>query len=164
MTENLSTLQIRLGTNPLAVLLLVACALSGISGLFGNHSPTFSVLPAGYLLVWDVGIAFGSTCGLVSLSVQRRRPSLTWSRLLTYLIVERASMLLVGGLMAIYVFVLIAYGTSSVFFVGVLVLAAFAVGLLWRAIQITIDLSILRTAIRNSKFLNQLPTEGGRNG
>lgn len=131
-------LVLRTGRSPFQVLLMVACLISGVSGLFPHEQRgVIDQLAEGAAGAWYTGLIVGGSVVLVGVCM----------RVPTSLLVERVGLLLLTGLFLAYgVGVYLLLGNDQVRVGGVITIACgVACGV--RAWQIGRDLSRLRRAL-----------------
>lgn len=132
------SLILRSGSSPFEVLVMAACLISGVSGLFPHERRgVIDQLAEGGAVAWYIGLIVGGAVVLVGLFL----------RLPTSLLVERVGLLLLGGLFVGYgigIYLLLGYDVVRV---GGVTTIACGVACGVRAWQIGHDLNRLRRAL-----------------
>lgn len=138
---------IKSGRHPLAVTLLVFCAVSGVSNLLAYSKSATNVLralPPAFGLVFYGLLALGSAVALVGVFW----PGLTGPHL------ERSGLLMLTGVFSAYAVLVIPLGLRALFFS--LLLFGFALGNFLRVLQIGRDLKRIRAAAAYTGSTEQL--------
>jgi hypothetical protein len=132
------SLIIRSSRSPFAIVLMIACLVSGVAGLLPHEQrSTIDQLASGAAFVWYLGLLLGGTTVLAAMML----------RLPTSLLLERVGLLLLTGLFLAYgvgIYMLLGFGPVRV---GGVVILAFGVACGARVWQIGRDLRRLRQAL-----------------
>lgn len=130
------------GRQPFEVMLLVACVLSGIAGLFGAGSRTIeAVVTPPWALMFHGVLAAAATLTLAGIFLH----------LPLNLLIERAGLLIMSWLLLTYTAALYGLAARQVGVAGA-VIGAFGVASVVRAWQISRDLNKLRIALSNPEL------------
>lgn len=123
--------------DPMELMLLGLCLLSGLSSLLGNDPPTSveQTMPGWLVVVWNAALTAAGAVGVVG--------NLWPGAFGTALLVRAAGLLIAFGPAAAYAVAALSFaGTTALFPAGLI--AAFAAACLWKARHLTQDLRTLR--------------------
>lgn len=123
--------------DPMELMLLGLCLLSGLSSLVGNDPPTSveQTMPGWLVVVWNVALTAAGAVGVVG--------NLWPGAFGTALLVRAAGLLIAFGPAAAYAVAALSFAGATALFPAGLI-AAFAGACLWKARHLTQDLRTLR--------------------
>jgi hypothetical protein len=127
--------------HPFEVWLFLACALSGIIGIFAPEQSTGLVgkIFPDYFMTYNFCILIGGVMGLAGM-MHRRNEDVPFS-----LAVERLALSLLGTLFLIYGMAIVFAAPSSG--AGAILILSLPVVAVWRIYQITRDLKLIHTTL-----------------
>lgn len=145
---------VRHGRNPIAIVLLVMCLISGVGGALnpGSVPPTLAASLGPGAAAWNIAMAVGSALCLVGVLMfrpKRWRTGPLVERPLYDVLIERIGMVLLSTVFAVYCVFLLVYMRqgADVPMIYFLIILGMAVASSWRAAQITVDLRRLRKVL-----------------
>lgn len=145
---------VRHGRNPIAIVLLVMCLISGVGGALNpaGAPPTLTAALGHAAVGWNVAMAVGATLCLVGVLMfrpKRWRTGPLVERPLYDVLIERIGMVLLSTVFAVYCVFLAVYMRqgADVPMIYFLIILGMALASSWRAVQITSDLRRLRQVL-----------------